>query len=124
MTRVVPVVRASEAARRAVRDLARTTGPLVIVQSAGCCDGSAPMVLPTADFPLAAADIHVGDVEGVPVYINARELDAWAHGDLELDVEPGYADGFSLAPGDDLHFVSRVDECLFTLTPSPEGDLS
>jgi hypothetical protein len=111
MARVLPSVRASAAARWAVRDLVRMNGRLVIVQSAGCCDGSAPMVLPSADFPLSAADIQIGDVECVPVYINARELDAWTHGDLELDVEPGYADGFSLAPGDGLHFVGRVEKC-------------
>jgi uncharacterized protein (DUF779 family) len=124
MTRVVPAVRASDAAHRAVRDLLRATGPLVIVQSAGCCDGSAPMVLPAGDFPLAASDIEVGAVDGVPVYISARELDAWAHGDLELDVEPGYADGFSLAPGDGLHFVSRVDGCPITTLTTNEGEQS
>ena len=52
MGRVVPVVRASDAARAAVRGIVRATGPLVIVQSAGCCDGSAPMVLPAAGMPL------------------------------------------------------------------------
>jgi len=70
-----------------VRVLARSAGPLVIVESAGCCDGSAPMVLPAADFPLCAGDIHVGDVGGVPVYLNARVLDAWAHGDVGVVYE-------------------------------------
>ena len=107
MARVVPVVRATPDARAAIRELLRTAGPLLIVQSAGCCDGSAPMVLRRGEFPLADTDIEVGDVEGVPVYVSARELDAWAHGDIDLDVEPGYADGLSLSPGDGLHFVSR-----------------
>ena len=102
----LPVVRATDAARTAVAELTRTVGPLVIVQSAGCCDGSAPMCLPAADFPLGAGDIHVGDVEGVPVYVALRELRAWEHRELVIDVAPGYADGLSLAPGDGLHFVS------------------
>jgi len=116
MTVVVPAVRATRAAGSAIRALRRTAGALVIVQSAGCCDGSAPMVLPAADFPLGAGDRKVGEVEGVPVYVNARELAAWAHGDLELDVEPGYADGFSLAPGEGLHFVGRWAAC-----PGPDA---
>jgi uncharacterized protein (DUF779 family) len=112
MPRIVPAVRATEAARAALRELARTAGPLVIVQSAGCCDGSAPMVLPAGDFPLGSSDIEVGRIEDVPVYVNARELDAWPHGDLELDVEPGYADGFSLAPSEGRHFVTRSGACV------------
>jgi uncharacterized protein (DUF779 family) len=119
-----PAVRATLAARRALRDLVRTAGPLVIVQSAGCCDGSAPMVLPADDFPLGAADLQVGEVAGVPVYVNARELRAWAHGDLEFDVEPGYADGFSLAPSEGTHFVSRSSACLRPTITRTEGELS
>ena len=104
-------VRASERARDALRALARDVGDLVIVQSAGCCDGSAPMVLLAADFPLGASDVQIGAVEGIPVIIHSRELNAWSHGDLELDIEPGYADGLSFAAGDGLHFVSRFTAC-------------
>jgi uncharacterized protein (DUF779 family) len=107
MTHRVPTVHATRDAREALRRLHHTTGALVIIQSAGCCDGSAPMVLPARDLPLATTDVRVGAVEGVPVYISGRELDAWEHGDLELDVEPGYADGFSLASADGQHFVTR-----------------
>ena len=111
MPRVMPTVRATEAARAALRDLARAVGPLVIVQSAGCCDGSAPMVLAEGELLLGDNDIQVGTVEQTPVYMSAGELDAWAHGDVEIDVEPGYADGFSLAPSDGLHFTGRTSAC-------------
>jgi uncharacterized protein (DUF779 family) len=107
----LPTVRATDAATRAVADLTRTFGPLVIVQSAGCCDGSAPMCVPASDFPLGADDIQVGVVAGVPVHIARRELRAWTHHDLLLDVQPGYADGLSLAPADGMHFVSLTERC-------------
>ena len=123
MPRVVPTVRATPRACQALVDLVRTVGPVVVVQSAGCCDGSAPMVLPAADFPLGTDDILVGEPAGVPVYISARELDAWPHGDVELDVEPGYADGFSLAPADGLHFVTRSGACRTDTQPS-QGEQS
>jgi uncharacterized protein (DUF779 family) len=104
----VPTVRATDAARAAVRRLARTHGGVMFVQSAGCCDGSAPMCFPEGDFRVGASDVCVGDVEGCPVYVSRRELEAWEHRDLVLDVEPGYADGLSLAAGEGLHFVSRT----------------
>ena len=81
------------------------------------------MVLPAAEFPLGIDDINVGDVGGVPVYISGRELDAWAHGDLELDVEPGYGDGFSLVPGAGFHFVTRSGACPTDAPPPSEGEL-
>jgi len=108
---VLPRVRATEAAKQAVTALARTHGRLVIVQSAGCCDGSVPMCVPAADFPLGASDVHVGDVGEVSVYVGLRELRAWVHHDLLIDVAPGYADGLSLSPGDGMHFVSVADGC-------------
>jgi len=107
MTPTVPAVRATARAHAALRALVRTAGPLVIVQSTGCCDGKAPIVVPAGEFPLGSHDVHAGDIEGVPVYVNRREEDAWIHGDLEIDVELGYADGFSLAPAIGQHFVSH-----------------
>ena len=110
----VMTVTASPGARSALHELTERIGDLVIVQSAGCCDGSAPMVLRAVEYPLGPADVQVGDIDGAPVVIHARELTAWKHGDLEIDVEPGYADGLSYPAGDGLHFVSR-----FTACPSP-----
>lgn len=115
----IPRVRATDAATKAVAALARQRGPLLLVQSAGCCDGSAPMCVPFADFPLGTGDIRLGDVAGVPVYINHRELAAWQHHDLVLDVEPGYADGLSLSPGEGLHFVSRAGSGHLDVHPDP-----
>ncbi|TCN30675.1 hypothetical protein EV644_13157 [Kribbella orskensis] len=76
-------------------------------QSGGCCDGSAPMCFEQGEFLTGDQDILIGEVMGCPVYIDQRQLDAWAHTDMVLDVEPGYSDGLSLAAGPDLHFVTR-----------------
>lgn len=127
MPRAIPAVRATEAARASLRELARTVGPLVVVQSAGCCDGSSPMVLRSGEFPLGSGDIRIATIEGTEVYVAARELDAWTHGDLLLDVEPGYADGFSLAPADGLHFVGHWGACPQTTVTThhpPRGEES
>jgi uncharacterized protein (DUF779 family) len=64
------------------------------------------MVLPAEDFPLGPGDVQVGEIGGVPVYVGLRELCAWEHPDFVVDVEPGGAEGLSLAPGPGLHFVA------------------
>ncbi len=111
---MLPVVRATEAAVVAVDRLVRTHGELIFVLSAGCCDGSAPMCFPVGDFSVGAGDIVVGTVAGCPVYVERRQLDAWPHAEIVLDVEPGYADGFSLAAGEGQHFVAASSSCRTT----------
>lgn len=102
----IPTLRASEAARTAVRRIVAAHGPVIFIQSAGCCDGSAPMCFLATEFLTGAADIEIGQVEGCPIYIAERQLAAWPHPDLLLDVEPGYADGLSLDAGNGLHFTT------------------
>ncbi len=60
------------------------------------------------EFLLGAADVLLGEVEGCPFYID-RQLDcAWGQPGLLLDVEPGFAEGFSLPAGAGKHFVVRA----------------
>ena len=91
----LPTVTATVAAERAVADLIGVRGPLMFVQSGGCCDGSAPMCFEQGEFLTGDRDIQIGEVMGCPVYVDQRQLDAWPHTDLVLDVEPGYSDGLS-----------------------------
>jgi uncharacterized protein (DUF779 family) len=100
---------ATEAARLAVRRLRAVRGPLMFVQSAECCGGSAPMCLPRGEYLTGPGDLLVGSVEGCPVYIDWRLDEAWHPGRLELDVEPGIPERCSLAAGDGLHFVTRTE---------------
>jgi uncharacterized protein (DUF779 family) len=103
----IPQVRATDTARQAVLRLKSTHGSVMFVVSAGCCDGSAPMCFPDGEFLLGDGDVLVGNVEGCPVYLDQRHLAAWPHGDLVIDVQPGYADGMSLEAGHGQHFVTR-----------------
>ena len=102
------LVIATEAARLAVRRLRAVRGPLMFVQSAGCCDGSAPMCFPRGEYLTGPGDLLLGTVEGCPFYIDRRLYEAWHPRRLVLDVEPGAPEGFSLAAGDGLHFVTRT----------------
>ena len=99
---------ATEAARQAVYRLRAVRGPLMFVQSAGCCGGSAPMCLPAGEYLTGPGDVLLGRIAGCPFYMDARQYRAWHPELLILDVEPGTPEGFSLAAGEGLHFVTRT----------------
>ena len=99
---------ATEGARQAVSRLRAARGPLMFVQSAGCCGGSAPMCFPAGEYLTGPGDLLLGSVAGCPFYMDARQYRAWRPGQLVIDVEPGAPEGFSLAAGEGLHFVTRT----------------
>ena len=95
------------AARVVLRQLVAEHGPLLFHQSGGCCDGSAPMCYPAREFRLGSRDVHLGDVDGVPVYIGGQQYEAWRHTQLLIDVVPGRGGGFSLEAPLGVRFLTR-----------------
>jgi uncharacterized protein (DUF779 family) len=83
----------------------------MFVQSGGCCAGSTPMCFPDGEMVIGDIDVLLGDIDGCPFYIDARLDDAWGRDQLVLDVATGPPEGFSLAAGDNLHFVTRSSAC-------------
>src|SRR4051794_14623933 len=81
-------------------------GALVIHQSGGCCDGSAPICLPAAELPRGPGDVLLGEVGGVPVYVDSEQYERWGCPAMRIAVSPGAAMGFSLEGVDGVHFVS------------------
>ena len=98
------------AAVAAVQQLIVEHGPLMFIESHGCCDNSAPMCFAEGDFLVGVNDAQIGQVAGCPYYVDARTLKFRTAGviqlQMELDVEPGYSDGMSLGPPGS-HFVLR-----------------
>lgn len=82
-------------------------GDLLIHQSGGCCDGSAPMCYPRAEFRVGAQDVRLGEVAGTPVYIGAAQFEYWKHTQLTIDVVPGRGAGFSLEAPEGVRFLTR-----------------
>jgi uncharacterized protein (DUF779 family) len=101
-------VTATPAARRAIASLLASEGPIMFIQSAGCCGGTAPMCFRRGEFLLGPGDVLLGDVGGCPYYIDAQLDAGWGRPQLVLDVEPGFAEGFSLPAGAGKHFVVRA----------------
>ncbi len=67
-------VQATPAALEVIERLAAEHGPLVFLQSGGCCDGSSPMCVRKADLPIGPGDVLLGDVGPASFYVD-RELD-------------------------------------------------
>jgi len=103
----VPRVQITAEASAVLRRLVAEHGPLLFHQSGGCCDGSAPMCYPAAEFRVGARDVLLGEVDGVPVYIGGRQYEAWRHTQLVIDVVPGRGSGFSLEAPLGVRFLTR-----------------
>ena len=113
-------ITATPAAREAISCLRAARGaPVMFVQSAGCCAGSTPMCFPDGEFIIGDVDILLGDIDGSPFYIDKRLDEAWNQDGFILDVADGPPEDFSLAAGDDLHFVTLSATCA---TPAVRDD--
>ncbi len=95
----------TEQAKTIVRQLKEKHGDLIFHQSGGCCDGSAPMIFEKDDMYLDESDIHLGDIEGVPFYMNQDQFQYWKHTHLTIDITEGRGASFSLEIPLGLRFI-------------------
>jgi uncharacterized protein (DUF779 family) len=129
MTTGVPTrVDCTPEAAALIGELEAEHGRLLFHQSGGCCDGSAPMCYPAAEFRIGQRDVLLGHVAGVPVYIGAAQFEYWEHTHLTIDVVPGRGSGFSLEAPRGVRFLTRSrvfsdDEwrALEAAGPAPRG---
>jgi len=101
-------VQATEAALEVIQRLEAAHGPLMFVQSGGCCDGSSPVCLQAGELPLSPDDLQLGELSGAPFYIDSDQYERWGKPQLLIDVSPGANDGFSLEGRDNVHFVTQM----------------
>jgi uncharacterized protein (DUF779 family) len=93
------------AALVAIERLAAEHGPLVFLQSGGCCDGSSPICVRSGDLPIGPGDVRVGDAGPAAFFVDGELDERWGRPRYVVDVSPGAGDTFSLEGRDDLHFV-------------------
>jgi uncharacterized protein (DUF779 family) len=93
-------ITATPAARQAIKRLrAARGGPVMFVQSGGCCAGSVPMCFPAGEFGTGPGDVLLGEIDGCPFFISADLDQVLGRPALILDVAPGHPEGFSLGAG-------------------------
>ena len=101
----------TDAAAELVERLVARHGPVMIHQSGGCCDGSAPMCYPDGDFIIGDHDVLLGVLNAagieVPVWISGPQFAAWKHTQLIIDAVPGRGAGFSLEAPEGIRFLTR-----------------
>lgn len=100
-------VRVTDAAHATIERLRARHGPLVFVQSGGCCDGSSPICLAEGELLLGPGDVLVGEIAGCPFYVDREQDERWRRPSFMIDVAPGGGDSFSLEGPDGIHFVAR-----------------
>ena len=98
---------ATEATAVLIAKLRAIHGDLLFHQSGGCCDGSAPMCYPRAEFRVGAQDIYLGSIEGQPFFIGANQFAYWEHTQLIIDVVRGRGSGFSVEAPEGVRFLTR-----------------
>jgi uncharacterized protein (DUF779 family) len=103
-------------------------GALLFHQSGGCCDGSAPMCYPRAEFKVGAQDVYLGEIGGQPFYMGRSQFEYWQHTHLIIDLVPGRGSGFSVEAPEGFRFLTRSrvysdaeSEALDTMGPPPTG---
>jgi hypothetical protein len=122
-------VSATDAARQELTRLRERFGPLMLFQSGGCCDGSSPLCLHEGGLLVGRNDLLLGEIDGVPFYIDADQYERWNRPAFLLDIGSGAGDAFSLEALDGLHFVSRTpgtpsctaDAAAATAAPAASG---
>ena len=107
MTEDVLRVTATDAAIALIGKLREKHGPLMFHQSGGCCDGSAPMCYPQAEFIVGDYDRLLGHIGGAPFYISGPQFEYWQHTHLIIDVVPGRGGMFSLEGPTGQRFLTR-----------------
>lgn len=98
---------ATEAALALIEQLRRDHGAVMFHQSGGCCDGSAPMCFPQAEFIVGDHDRLLGHIGGAPFYISGPQFEYWQHTQLIIDVVPGRGGMFSLEGPTGSRFLTR-----------------
>ena len=91
----------------AIERLTAKHGGLMLFQSGGCCDGSSPLCLHEGELLVGPNDLLLGELGGMPVYIDAEQDERWNRPRFVLDVAEGPASGFSLEGLDGIHFFTR-----------------
>lgn len=117
-------VSATPSALELINKLIAEFGPIVFLQSGGCCEGSGPLCMPVNEFHGSAADVKLGTFgrdNNATFYMGDSHFTFAENMHTILDAVPGSSGSFSLDCGTGMAFITRgrlySDEELATLPP-------
>ena len=121
-------VSATPAAIELIHKLTAQHGPILFLQSGGCCEGSVPLCMPANEFKPGASDVIIGEIEGATFYMGHNHFQFSENMHTILDAMPGSSGSFSLDCGTGFAFITRgrlySDEELQNLAPVERAGLS
>ena len=121
-------VTATDEALALLAELEAEHGPLMLHQSGGCCDGSAPQCHKRGELLVGRQDFFLGAPGGTPLYITVSQYAHWKHTQIVLDVVKTHGGGFSLESSRGVRFLSRArvftddEQQALEQAPPPRGD--
>lgn len=86
---------------------------LLFVQSCGCCDRSSVYCYKQGEYLVAAHDVLVGHIGGVPYYLDASQHDLFRRTQIRIGVTPGDRSGDMSIEGTE-GVIFRMESRLFT----------
>ena len=67
---------------------------------------------PRKEYLVGNSDVKLGEIGGVPFYMNDDQYEKWKHTDLTIDAVQGIGGMFSLDNGTGRRFLTKSEICL------------
>ncbi len=106
-----------------IEELTAKHGPVVFLQSGGCCEGSGPLCMPANEFHPNSTDVVIGELAaGAVFYMSHSHFQFSQNTHTILDAVVASSGSFSLDCGTGRAFITRgrlfTDEELAELKPA------
>jgi hypothetical protein len=115
-------ISATPAAVELIQKLTAQYGPLIFLQSGGCCEGSGPLCMPANEFKPSPSDVILGEIAGAIFYMGDSHYSFSENTHTILDAVTGSGGSFSLECGTGQTFITKgrlySDEELAHLEPA------
>jgi len=96
---------ATDKAIQVIEVLKHKYGSLLFEQSSGCCDGTVPMCFQADGHYISSQLILVGEIAGVPYYIDKNQNEYLKNMQIIVDVMDGPGASFSLESTEGVGFI-------------------
>jgi uncharacterized protein len=96
---------ATDKAIEVIELLKKKHGNLLFQQSSGCCDGTVPMCFQADGHYISSQNVLVGEIAGVPYYIDKTQDEYLKHMQIIVDAIEGQGASFSLESAEGYAFM-------------------
>lgn len=98
---------ATQKAVEVIELLKNKHGNILFEQSAGCCDGTVPMCYEADGHYISSQNVLVGEIAGVPYYIDKKQYEYMKHMQIIVDAIDGQGASFSLESIEGFAFIAH-----------------